>query len=76
MPREDARTKGVRYLAEGRLIVEAVEGDFVLARCRGNGAIYACGHTPRRGWWCDCAAKTHCSHLWALMTVTVRRRNA
>ena len=75
MPREDAATKGRRYVSEGRLIVECVEGDYIAATCRGGGEVYACGHTPVRGWWCECPARTTCSHVHALQLVTARRRS-
>lgn len=74
MPREDAVQKGRRYVAEGRLLVIAVEGDHVAAVCRGGGEFYRLGHTPRRDWWCSCPAHTRCAHLNALMLVTVRHR--
>jgi len=40
MPREDARSKGIRYLAEGRLLVTTVTDRVVVARCRGGGEVY------------------------------------
>lgn len=74
MSREDAATKGRRYVSEGRLVVDLVHDDIVHATCRGSGAVYTLGHDARAGgWWCDCQAKTTCSHLHALMLVTVRR---
>lgn len=69
--REDARTKGVRYVSEGRLTVTRVDGDHVVATCRGAGAIYRCGHNPSRGWWCNCPARSTCAHVHALCLVTV-----
>lgn len=66
--------KGRRYVSEGRLLVEAVEGDHIAAVCRGGGEFYRLGHTPRRGWHCSCPAKTTCAHVHALMLVTVRHR--
>lgn len=74
MPREDARTKGLRYLTEARLIIERVDGDLVSATCRGSGVIYQCGHLPGRGWHCTCDARGMCSHLHALHAVTIRRQ--
>jgi uncharacterized Zn finger protein len=75
-PRENARAKGIRMLGEGRLLVERVDGDLIVASCRGDsGEIYFLGHDPREGAWrCTCPAKTTCSHLAALQLVTVRRR--
>jgi uncharacterized Zn finger protein len=73
--RENAATKGRRLLVEGRLIVERVEGGLIAATCRGDsGAIYRLGYDPRSGEWrCTCPARGRCSHLVALMLVTVRR---
>jgi uncharacterized Zn finger protein len=74
--RENARAKSVRYLAEGRLIVEHVDGHTVKATCRGDGAIYQVSWSPDSGWTCNCPAKTRCAHLLALMAVTVRKGTA
>ena len=70
MTRESAETKGRRYLVEGRLVVELVDAERIVASCRGSGAVYQCGYA-RGGWYCDCPMKGRCSHLHALMTVTV-----
>jgi uncharacterized Zn finger protein len=71
MPREDARTKARRLLAEGRLIVRLVDEREIRAICRGDhGEIYSLGHDAG-SWYCTCPAKTTCSHLYALMSVTV-----
>jgi hypothetical protein len=67
--RENARAKGLRYLTEGCVIVNAVAGPIVRATCRGEGAVYHLGHDPGT-WWCDCPARGRCAHLTALMTVT------
>lgn len=66
MARENAHEKGRRLLAEGRLRVVHVEGNTVMATCRGDSAqVYRCGH--RTGaWYCDCPALSTCSHLVAL----------
>jgi hypothetical protein len=56
MTRETTASKGARYLAEGRLIVTAVDGDHVAATCRGDGEIYELGHTP--GWGGTAAARS------------------
>jgi len=77
MTRETVQAKASRYLAEGRLIVTAVDGDHVTAACRGNGEVYQLGHEPGRGWWCSCSARTDaCAHLTALRLVTVRASRA
>lgn len=72
--RENAQTKGRRYLTEGRLTVAEVDANRVRATCRGQGTVYRLGHD--RGWWCGCPAKGTCCHLVALQLVTVTRRAA
>jgi SWIM zinc finger len=69
--RENAQAKGLRYLCEHRLTVLRVNGDDVEAECRGAGAVYRLGYRDGE-WFCGCPAKTTCSHLHALMAVTVR----
>ncbi len=50
MPREDARTRGCRLVAEGRLIVSYVSGKSIAACCRGDsGAIHRLGFDPGHG---------------------------
>ncbi len=70
--RESAENKGRRYLTEGRLTVLGVDEQHVLATCRGAGANYRLGWDRARGWFCNCAARGRCAHLWALMFVTTR----
>lgn len=72
--RENAATKGRRYLTEARLTVTRVTGDFVAATCRGAGTLYELGH-DRDGWWCNCPARSTCAHLHALQAVTVTTRH-
>lgn len=67
MSREDAQTKGRRYLTEGRLTVQWKTESVVLATCKGAGATYELGY--RKEWQCDCPAKGMCAHLVALMLV-------
>jgi hypothetical protein len=69
--RENAATKARRLLAEGRLIVTRVDGRDVSAIVRGDSAgIYSVTH--RSGSWaCDCPTLGRCSHVQALMLVTV-----
>jgi hypothetical protein len=44
----------------------------VLAVCRGDGGeLHQLGYHPNGGLWCDCEARTQCSHLYALQLVTV-----
>lgn len=70
MTRENAAEKARRYLAEGRLVVTAVDGDHLTATCRGGGAVYELDHRPGRGWSCTCPARTdRCAHLHALQLV-------
>jgi uncharacterized Zn finger protein len=67
--RENAEAKARRYLAEGRLHVERVDHDVVIARCLGNdGAIYSVRWDgERRSWRCSCPAfGPKCSHILAL----------
>jgi SWIM zinc finger len=70
--RESADVKAKRYLAEARLTVEQVDVNLVRATARGSGAVYDVGWTPEYGWSCSCPARGRCSHLLALMLVTVR----
>jgi uncharacterized Zn finger protein len=71
MPRENAMTKSRRLLGEGRVIVTAVDGRNIDAVVRGDSAeLYSVTH--RSGSWaCDCAALRRCSHVQALMLVTL-----
>lgn len=66
MTRENAATKGRRYLVEGRLTVHAIRGPNVRASCRGDGATYTLTHDPGTGWACTCPARGRCAHLTAL----------
>jgi hypothetical protein len=70
--RENAATKALRLLTEGRLRVKRVEGDLVIATCKGDsGRIYDLGFDPRNAQWrCTCEARSVCSHLRALQLVT------
>jgi len=73
MPREDAATKARRLLVEGRLIVDVAGGAEILARCRGDSArVHVLGFASERGWFCDCDARSRCSHVIALQLVTLR----
>jgi uncharacterized Zn finger protein len=74
--REGAEAKGRRYLVEGRLTVSRVDREGVRASCRGAGAVYECGWSAERGWFCSCAARGRCAHLVALMLVVVRSEAA
>lgn len=70
--RENKQDKGTRMLTHGRLTVTKVEGDRVVAECRGDsGEVYELGFENGH-WHCSCLARTDCSHLSALWRVTVR----
>ncbi len=70
--RENARAKGLRYLIEGRLVVNLVDEFEVRAICRGQGALWRVGW--REGvWYCTCPAKGRCAHLVALQSVVASR---
>jgi hypothetical protein len=76
MSRESAYAKSVRYLGEARLTIEHVDAEAIRATCRGSDAIYSAGWTPELGWTCSCPALGRCSHLLALMAVTVSSERA
>jgi hypothetical protein len=69
--REDKKTKGRRLLVEGRLQIGLVDDQMIVAACRGDsGTIYNLGW-DHDDWYCNCEARTECSHLVALKLVTV-----
>lgn len=68
MNRENAATKGKRYLVEGRLMILHVGPSRVIARCRGTGVVHDLGFLNGR-YFCSCAARSTCSHLHALQSV-------
>lgn len=70
--RENAQSKGRRYLTDGRLMIRLVDAREIRAHCRGQGELYNLGHEPGRGWYCSCPARGRCSHLVALQCVTTR----
>lgn len=71
--KESADAKGRRYLTEGRLTVERVDGRLVYATCRGTDTSYRLGYDPRtRTWRCSCPARSRCAHLVALQLVARR----
>jgi len=74
--RENARAKGRRYLAEGRLVVREAGGARIVATCRGAGAEHRLGCDEDGLWWCTCPAHGRCAHLVALQLVTAARRGA
>lgn len=71
--RENAHDKSKRLLLSGRLRVTRVDGNIIVAECRGDsGEVYHLGHDPNDVpfWSCSCPARTACSHLRALHAVT------
>jgi uncharacterized Zn finger protein len=75
--RENVQVKAGRLLLTGRLRVLRVEGNLIVAECRGDsGEVYKLGHEPwaRMPWRCTCPARTVCSHLHALWAVTAVER--
>lgn len=71
--RENTREKALRLLTSGRLRVTQVDGNEILATCRGDsGEVYHLRHTDTDVpfWSCSCPARTDCSHLRALWLVT------
>lgn len=68
--REAAPVKARRLLAEGRVVVTAVDGRRVRAAVRGDsGTCHVVEHGA--GWWsCDCPAFGACSHRLAVQLVT------
>jgi uncharacterized Zn finger protein len=67
--RENALTKGRRYVTEGRLVVRSLNAESARAECRGDVTIYAVGFENGR-WCCTCPALGRCSHQYALGLVT------
>lgn len=74
--RTNVRDKAARLLLQGRLRVVKVDGDLVVAECRGDsGGVYSLGFDPKvRQWRCTCEARTACSHLHSLWAVTAVER--
>lgn len=69
MARENAEGKARRYLGEGRVVVQRVARDRVVATCRGDGCVYRVVYW-RRTWSCDCPARSdRCAHLLAVRRV-------
>lgn len=70
---ENAEAKARRYLVEGRLEVQRVEHDLVVARCLGDGGDLYHVHWDheRSRWSCSCPAfGPRCAHVLALARVT------
>ena len=75
-PRENAEAKGLRYLTQGRLVITHVSEKAIRATCRGSGELHSVGWLAGAGWSCSCSARSRCSHLVALHSVTVIDRMA
>jgi uncharacterized Zn finger protein len=72
--RENAETKGRRYLIEGRLTLRLVTPRRVEAVGRGSlGDTYSLSLTAALA-SCDCPARARCAHLIALRLVANRPR--
>lgn len=74
--RENAASKGRRLLLEGRVRVLQVSDDegFVSAEVRGDSArVYIVNYELAGGWRCDCPTRGVCSHIRAVMLVTIVR---
>ena len=72
----DARSKGMRLLTDGRLVVQVVNENAIQAVVRGDsGETYRLGWTDRTGWVCACPARGTCSHLHALQSVCIAKRS-
>ena len=69
-PSETVQERGQRYLAEGRLSIQLVQGSTIQATCQGHRNLYRLGHDPEHGWWCSCGPEDPCSHVIALQLVT------
>ena len=72
--RENYAAKARRLLGEARLTIRRVDDRTITAECRGDsGQVYNLGYDAvgRTWWYCTCEARGRCSHLQALMWVTV-----
>ncbi len=72
MSREDALSKGERYLLSGRLTIRLVTPERIEAHVKGDsGHVYRVIHDSGL-WACSCPAQTRCAHLVALKRVVTR----
>ena len=69
--KENAPTKAMRYLVEGRILIRLVTDSEVRAQVRGR-EIYTVEHAPGRGWSCTCPARGRCAHRLAVAHVVAR----
>lgn len=70
MSRETVTEKAVRYLLDGRLLVERVDDEAIVAICAGDSGVYELSRDAGGDWQCSCPALRRCSHLAALELVT------
>lgn len=66
--RENAASKGRRYLTEGRVVITRLNTGSVDAVVRGDGTHHAVAWRPHL-WTCTCEARGTCSHLLAVRLV-------
>ena len=71
MFKENAPTKAMRYLVEGRILIRLVSDSAVSAQVRGR-QVYDVEHAPGRGWSCTCPARGRCAHRLAVAHVVAR----
>jgi uncharacterized Zn finger protein len=69
--KENAPTKAMRYLVEGRILIRLVSDSAVSAQVRGR-EIYTVEHAPGRGWSCTCPARGRCAHRLAVAHVVAQ----
>lgn len=62
--------RSYQYLVDGRLTIEAIDGNRVRAICHGFNDSYELGYEPDLGWWCSCGTEGRCAHVMALELVT------
>jgi hypothetical protein len=68
--RENLSAKANRLLTESRVFVKWSTPENVCAAVRGDGGVHDV-HLHGGRWSCSCQATTNCSHLEAVMKVTV-----
>jgi hypothetical protein len=70
--RENAATRALRLLLEGRVIVRRVDDRGILARVRGDSGHVRTVVCEFDQWSCDCPAKgERCAHVMATQLVTI-----
>ena len=74
--RENAQDKARRLLTEGRVTVRTITADMIVASVRGDSALVYETRWDRGGWTCTCDARSRCSHVQALMLVTLEPRRS